>query len=61
MKREFQLTEDDILRMGRLILPAANLAISKTRDLFSGEPAMTLKVCFILALSFIELNIFEFL
>uniref|UniRef100_A0A3Q7I8Y9 Reticulon-like protein n=1 Tax=Solanum lycopersicum TaxID=4081 RepID=A0A3Q7I8Y9_SOLLC len=44
MKREFQLTEDDILRMGRLILPAANLAISKTRDLFSGEPAMTLKL-----------------
>lgn len=47
MKREFQLTEDDILRMGRLILPAANLAISKTRDLFSGEPAMTLKVCYL--------------
>lgn len=44
MKREFQLTEDDILRMGRLILPAANLAISKTRELFSGEPAMTLKL-----------------
>lgn len=44
MKREYQLTEDDILRMGRLILPAANLAISKTRDLFSGEPAMTLKL-----------------
>ncbi|KAK4714388.1 hypothetical protein R3W88_020295 [Solanum pinnatisectum] len=44
MKREYQLTEDDILRMGRLILPAANLAILKTRDLFSGEPAMTLKL-----------------
>ncbi|XP_049413368.1 reticulon-like protein B17 isoform X2 [Solanum stenotomum] len=44
MKCEYQLTEDDILRMGRLILPAANLAISKTRDLFSGEPAMTLKL-----------------
>lgn len=44
VKREFQLTEDDILRMGRLILPAANLAISKTRELFSGEPAMTLKL-----------------
>ncbi|XP_055823760.1 reticulon-like protein B17 isoform X1 [Solanum dulcamara] len=44
VKRQFQLTEDDILRMGRLILPAANLAISKTRELFSGEPAMTLKL-----------------
>ncbi|KAJ6859859.1 reticulon-like protein B17 isoform X1 [Populus alba x Populus x berolinensis] len=29
--RKFKLTEDDILRVGRLILPAANLAISKTR------------------------------
>lgn len=44
VRRQFQLTEDDILRMGRLILPAANLAISKTRKLFSGEPAMTLKL-----------------
>uniref|UniRef100_A0A6N2K7H6 Reticulon domain-containing protein n=1 Tax=Salix viminalis TaxID=40686 RepID=A0A6N2K7H6_SALVM len=42
--RQFKLTEDDILRVGRLILPAANLAISKTRELFSGEPSMTLKV-----------------
>ncbi|KAL6570703.1 hypothetical protein OROGR_000253 [Orobanche gracilis] len=43
-KREFKLDEDDILRVGRLILPAANLAISKTRKVFSGEPSMTLKV-----------------
>lgn len=42
IKRE--LKEDDILRVGRLILPAANLAISKARQIFSGEPAMTLKV-----------------
>ncbi|XP_011029062.1 PREDICTED: reticulon-like protein B17 isoform X2 [Populus euphratica] len=42
--RKFKLTEEDILRVGRLILPAANLAISKTRELFSGEPSMTLKV-----------------
>ncbi|KAF9663150.1 hypothetical protein SADUNF_Sadunf17G0008500 [Salix dunnii] len=42
--RKFKLTEDDILRVGRLILPATNLAISKTRELFSGEPSMTLKV-----------------
>ncbi|XP_059282301.1 reticulon-like protein B17 [Lycium ferocissimum] len=47
LKREFQLTEDDILRMGRLILPAANLAISKTRELFSGEPAKLVPVLII--------------
>ncbi|KAK3040499.1 hypothetical protein RJ639_028784 [Escallonia herrerae] len=43
-KREIKLREDDILSVARLILPAANLAISKTRELFSGEPSMTLKV-----------------
>ncbi|XP_056158328.1 reticulon-like protein B17 [Syzygium oleosum] len=43
-RRDFQLKEDDILRVARLILPATNLAISKTRELFSGEPSMTLKV-----------------
>ncbi|KAI3439864.1 Reticulon-like protein [Psidium guajava] len=43
-RRDFQLKEDDILRVARLILPAANLAISKSRELFSGEPSMTLKV-----------------
>ncbi|KAJ0088956.1 hypothetical protein Patl1_32386 [Pistacia atlantica] len=31
-KREFKLKEEDILRFGRLILPATNLAISKTRS-----------------------------
>ncbi|XP_021894331.1 reticulon-like protein B17 isoform X2 [Carica papaya] len=43
-RSEFKLREDDILRMARPILPATNLAISKTRDLFSGEPSTTLKV-----------------
>ncbi|KAK3043390.1 hypothetical protein RJ639_002692, partial [Escallonia herrerae] len=43
-KREIKLKEDDILSVARLILPAANLGISKTRELFSGEPSMTLKV-----------------
>ncbi|KAI6697317.1 hypothetical protein NL676_017436 [Syzygium grande] len=43
-RRDIQLKEEDILRVARLILPAANLAISKTRELFSGEPSMTLKV-----------------
>ncbi|KAJ0038024.1 hypothetical protein Pint_22384 [Pistacia integerrima] len=42
-KREFKLKEDDILRFGRLILPATILEISKTRELFSGEPSTTLK------------------
>ncbi|KAK9284908.1 hypothetical protein L1049_024089 [Liquidambar formosana] len=43
-QRECKLKEEDILRAARVILPAANLAISKTRELFSGEPHMTLKV-----------------
>ncbi|KAE9457672.1 hypothetical protein C3L33_10417, partial [Rhododendron williamsianum] len=47
-KREFKLEEDDILRVARVILPTLNLAISKTRELFSGEPTMTLKVAPIL-------------
>ncbi|XP_047336222.1 reticulon-like protein B17 [Impatiens glandulifera] len=41
---ELKLGEEDILRMARLILPTINLALSKTRQLFSGEPTMTLKV-----------------
>ncbi|XP_020555015.1 reticulon-like protein B17 isoform X2 [Sesamum indicum] len=44
IRREIKLKEDDILRVGRLVLPAANLAISRMREVFSGEPAMTLKV-----------------
>ncbi|KAL7215920.1 hypothetical protein ACSBR1_027965 [Camellia fascicularis] len=43
-KRTYKLKEDDILRAARVILPTANLAISKTREIFSGEPIMTLKV-----------------
>ncbi|KAK4484463.1 hypothetical protein RD792_007046 [Penstemon davidsonii] len=44
IKTEFKLTEDDILKFGKLILPVANFAVSKARQVFSGEPAMTLKV-----------------
>ncbi|KAL1219371.1 Reticulon-like protein B17 [Cardamine amara subsp. amara] len=43
-KRVFHLSEDDILRLARRVLPATNFAISKTSELFSGEPSMTLKV-----------------
>ncbi|CAF2114501.1 unnamed protein product [Brassica oleracea var. botrytis] len=43
-KREFHVSEDDVLRLARRFLPAANLIISKTSVLFSGEPSMTLKV-----------------
>ncbi|XP_027348191.1 reticulon-like protein B18 [Abrus precatorius] len=39
-----KLKEDDILRLAKLILPALNFAFSRTRELFSGEPCMTLKV-----------------
>ncbi|XP_019432116.1 PREDICTED: reticulon-like protein B17 isoform X2 [Lupinus angustifolius] len=41
---EFKLKESDVLHLAKLILPALNFAISKTRVLFSGEPSMTLKV-----------------
>lgn len=41
---EFKLKEDDILRMVKLILPAANFAILKIREIFCGEAEMTLKV-----------------
>ncbi|KAH7861585.1 hypothetical protein Vadar_028042 [Vaccinium darrowii] len=43
-KQEFKLKEEDILRLAKVILPPLNLAVSKTRELFSGEPTMTLKV-----------------
>lgn len=43
-RSDIKLREDDFLRLARLILPATNLAISKMRKLFSGEPSMTLKV-----------------
>ena len=43
-RNEFKLREEDFLRLAKLILPATNLAISKMRELFSGEPSMTLKV-----------------
>ncbi|KAF7840723.1 reticulon-like protein B17 [Senna tora] len=49
-KSEAKLKEDDILRLAKLILPALNLATSKTRDIFSGEPSTTLKVIPILLL-----------
>lgn len=43
-RNEFKLREEDFLRLARLILPPTNLAISKIRELFSGEPSTTLKV-----------------
>ncbi|KAK6241721.1 hypothetical protein SCA6_007110 [Theobroma cacao] len=49
-RNEFKLSEEDFLKPARLILPATNLAISKTRELFSGEPSMTLKVAPLLLL-----------
>ncbi|EOA15566.1 hypothetical protein CARUB_v10005224mg [Capsella rubella] len=45
-RRELKLSEEDVLRIARRMLPITNLAISKTSELFSGEPAMTLKVGF---------------
>ncbi|KAJ6833148.1 reticulon-like protein B17 [Iris pallida] len=39
----FQLTEEDILRTARLIMPMANAVLAKSQEVFSGEPLMTLK------------------
>nr|GEW29326.1 reticulon-like protein B17 [Tanacetum cinerariifolium] len=49
-KRKVRLKEDDILRAARIVLPAVNFVISKARELFSGEPSMTLKVAPLLLL-----------
>lgn len=43
-QREVKVSEEDVLRVARRMLPITNLAISKMSQLFSGEPAMTLKV-----------------
>ncbi|KAE8820337.1 reticulon-like protein B17 [Hordeum vulgare] len=42
--KSFQLTEEDVLRIGRAVLPIANSLISMSRVIFSGDPSMTLKV-----------------
>jgi len=42
----FKLTEEDILRVARLILPMANAALAKSQEVFSGEPLMTVKASF---------------
>ncbi|PVH66106.1 hypothetical protein PAHAL_1G151500 [Panicum hallii] len=42
--RSFQLTEEDLLRASRAVLPIANSMISTAQVIFSGEPSMTLKV-----------------
>jgi len=42
--RSFQLTEEDLLRASRAVLPIANSVISAAQVIFSGEPSMTLKV-----------------
>ncbi|CAN6552460.1 unnamed protein product [Malus baccata var. baccata] len=43
-KCDLLLKEGDILGVARRILPVVNLALSKARALFLGEPSMTLKV-----------------
>ncbi|KAG6510742.1 hypothetical protein ZIOFF_028777 [Zingiber officinale] len=39
----FQLTEDDILCVARVVLPAVNTFLTKAQDIFSGDPSWTLK------------------
>ncbi|KAF8413831.1 hypothetical protein HHK36_001825 [Tetracentron sinense] len=48
--KDFKLKEDSIVRAARVMLPVANLVIVRTRELFSGEPAITLKVAPLLLL-----------
>lgn len=43
-KRNFQLTQEDVLRASQAVLPIANSMISTAQVIFSGEPSMTLKV-----------------
>ncbi|KAG8058769.1 hypothetical protein GUJ93_ZPchr0002g22985 [Zizania palustris] len=40
----FRLTEQDVLRAARAVLPVANSMISTAQVIFSGDPSMTLKV-----------------
>uniref|UniRef100_A0ACD5WT03 Uncharacterized protein n=1 Tax=Avena sativa TaxID=4498 RepID=A0ACD5WT03_AVESA len=42
--RKFKLTEEDVLRVARAVLPIANSLVSMARVIFSGDPSMTLKV-----------------
>uniref|UniRef100_A0ACD6ANZ3 Uncharacterized protein n=1 Tax=Avena sativa TaxID=4498 RepID=A0ACD6ANZ3_AVESA len=42
--RNFQLTEEDVLRAAGAVLPVANSMISTAQVIFSGNPSMTLKV-----------------
>ncbi|XP_006648565.2 reticulon-like protein B17 [Oryza brachyantha] len=41
--RSFRLTEEDVLRAARAVLPVANSMISTAQVIFSGDPSMTLK------------------
>ncbi|XP_074580363.1 reticulon-like protein B17 [Curcuma longa] len=46
----FQLTEDDILCVARVVLPAINTSLTKAQDIFSGDPSWTLKILPVLLL-----------
>ncbi|KAK8938764.1 Reticulon-like protein B17 [Platanthera zijinensis] len=39
-----KLTEEEVFRVARVILPIVNAALAKGQEIFSGEPLMTLKV-----------------
>lgn len=45
-EKSFNVTEADLLRWIRVLLPALNLALRKAREVFSGDPATTLRVSF---------------
>lgn len=43
-KEGLHLTEEEVLRVARVILPVLNAALAKSQEIFSGKPLMTLKV-----------------
>ncbi|XP_006852583.2 reticulon-like protein B18 isoform X1 [Amborella trichopoda] len=51
LRRRYELNEDDVKRVVRVVLPLANEAFAKIRELFSGEPLMTLRMAPLLLLA----------
>ncbi|XP_078431509.1 reticulon-like protein B18 isoform X1 [Wolffia australiana] len=48
---DFRIGEADMVRISRLVLPAANAAISVVQEIFSGDPSTTLMVAPVLLLT----------
>lgn len=55
-----EVTEADFLGLIQFVLPTINLALNKSREIFSGDPATTLRVCLmiLIKLSYSSLALF---